>query len=81
MLQLLETQRLYSPETAAVMTAAFGQACQSLPRALNGNGDLRRQLALIILRHVDLGEQDPIRLSEIAYRELAGLNSDGQCLR
>jgi hypothetical protein len=26
------------------------------------------------LRHVDRGEHDPIRLSEIAHRELAGLN-------
>ena len=74
MMHLIETSRVYPPETLEVMTAAFDQACQSLPRAVNGNDDLRRQLALIILQHVDRGEHDPIRLSEIAYRELAGLN-------
>ena len=74
MLNLVETQRAYPPETLEVMTAAFKQACQSLPRAVNGNEDARRKLALIILLHVDRGERDPIRLSEIAYRDLIGLN-------
>ena len=77
MLRLVETPRVYPPETLTVMAAAFDQACQSLPGAVNGNDDVRRQLALIILRHVDRGEHDPIRLSEIAYRELAGLNGSG----
>ena len=75
MLHLFETQRVYPPETLAVMADAFEQACQSLPRAVNGNDDARRQLAMIILQHVDRGEHDPIRLSEIAHRELAGLRS------
>jgi hypothetical protein len=39
---------------------------------------VRRQLALIILRHVDRGEHDPIRLSEIAHRELACLHGPAQ---
>jgi hypothetical protein len=77
MLRLVETPRVYPPETLTVMAAAFDQAWQSLPRAVNGNDDLRRQLALIILQHVDRGEHDPIRLSEIAYRELAGLDNLG----
>jgi hypothetical protein len=51
-----------------------GLPCLSLPRAVNGNDDARRQLAVIILRHVDRGEHAPIRLSEIVYRELAGLD-------
>jgi hypothetical protein len=71
MLHLVETQRVYPPETVTVMTAAFDQACQSLPRAVNGNDDVRRKLALIILRHVDRGEHDPARLCELAFRELA----------
>jgi hypothetical protein len=74
MMHLVEPRRVYPPETLAVMTAAFDQACQSLPRALNGIDDVRKRLALIILRQVDRGEHDPILLSEIAYRELAGLN-------
>jgi hypothetical protein len=78
MLRLVETQRVYTPETVAVMTAAFDEACQLLPRVINGNDDVRRQLALIILRHIDRGEHDPIRLSEIAFREVAGLSGSAQ---
>jgi hypothetical protein len=72
-LHLLEPQRVYPPETTAAMTAAFERLCASIPRSVNGD-DLRRQLALIILRYVDRGVQDPERLSEIAFRELAGLS-------
>jgi len=37
-------------------------------------------LALVILRHVDRGVQDPERLSEMAFRELAGLSgSASEC--
>jgi hypothetical protein len=77
MLHSVEARRVYPPETLAVMTAAFDQACQSLPRAVNGNDDVRQKLTLIILRHVDRGEHDPILLSEIACRELAGLDNSG----
>jgi hypothetical protein len=55
------------------MTAAFDRLCASIPKSVHGD-DLRRQLALIILRHVDRGVQDPKRLSEMAFRELAGLS-------
>jgi hypothetical protein len=73
MLHLVETQRVYAPETVAAMTAAFDHLCTSIPLSVNGD-DLRRQLALIILRHVDRGVQDPKELSEMAFRELAGLS-------
>ena len=73
MLHLVEPQRVYPPETTAAMTAAFDRLCASIPKSVNGD-DLRRQLALIILRHVDRGVQDPKRLSEMAFRELAGLS-------
>ena len=73
MLHLVEPQRVYPPDTTAAMTAAFERRCASIPKSVNGD-DLRRQLALIILRHVDRGGQDPERLSEIAFRELAGLS-------
>jgi hypothetical protein len=72
-LHFVEPQRVYPPETTAAMIAAFGRLCASIPKAVNGD-DLRRQLALIILRHVDRGVQDPERLSEMAFRELAGLS-------
>ena len=47
---------------------------------MNDNEDVRRAVALAILRHVDQGESDPVRLSDVAFRELAGsdrsLNGD-----
>lgn len=73
MLHLIETQRVYPPETLAAMTAVFDQLCESIPKSVDG-GDLRRQLAWIMLRHVDRGLQEPKRLSEITFRELAVLN-------
>lgn len=72
---LHQPTRLYPPEVLAVMSRAFDEVCQSLPRQVNGNDDLREQLALLILRHVDDGEHDPIRLSEIAKRKLGCLGN------
>jgi hypothetical protein len=60
MLHLIETQRVYPPETLAAMTAVFDQLCESIPKSVDGD-DPRRQLALIILRHVDRGLQEPKR--------------------
>ena len=62
------------PETIAVMTAAFDRVCQSLSRGMNDNDDVRRAVALVILRHVDQGESDPVRLSDVAFRELPGFD-------
>jgi hypothetical protein len=56
------------------MTAAFDRVCQSVSTRINGNGDTKRTLALIILRHVDQGVRDPTRLSDIAFRELTGMD-------
>jgi hypothetical protein len=64
-----EPNRVYPPETVAVMTAAFDRVCQSLSTRINGNKDVKQALALIILRHVDNGERNPERLTEIAFRE------------
>jgi hypothetical protein len=72
-LHLVEPQRVYAPETLAAITAAFDQVCESIPKSVTG-GDLRRRLALTILRHVDRGAQEPERLSEMALREFAGLS-------
>ena len=72
MLHLVEPNRTYDPETVAVMTAAFDSVCQSVSTWMNGNEDVKRTLALIILRHVDRGERDPKRLADIALREWTG---------
>jgi hypothetical protein len=74
MLHLVESQRIYPPETIAVMTAAFDSVSRAVLVRIHGNDDVQRRLALIILRHVDQGERDPVRLADIAFRELAGLD-------
>jgi hypothetical protein len=58
--------RSYSPEAIAAMTAAYDRVRQSLSARINGNEDVMQSLALIILRHVDQGESDPVRLSDVA---------------
>ena len=50
------------------------RVCQSLSRRMNDNDDVRRAVALVILRHVDQGESDPVRLTDVAFRELAGFD-------
>jgi hypothetical protein len=64
--------RIYGPETIAVMSAALHSACRSLSTR-SGSDDVRRTLALTILRRVNEGERDPTRLSDIAASELAGM--------
>lgn len=71
MLRLVETQRVYSPDTVAVMIATFEEVCQFIPKSLDGD-EPRRQLALIILRHVDRGVHDPKLLLKAALSEFAG---------
>jgi hypothetical protein len=73
MLHLLKPNRKYDPETIALRTAAFDMACQSVPPRTSGNDDVRRTLASIILRHVDRGERDPVRLSNNAFSDLVGV--------
>jgi hypothetical protein len=54
------------------MTAAFDRVCQSISMRMNASDDVKKTLALIILRHVDRGECNAGRLAEIAFREWTG---------
>ena len=72
MLHLVQLDRSYSPEAISVMTAAFDRVCQSVSKRMNSNDDVKKTLALIILRHVDRGERDPQRLAEVALPEWTG---------
>ena len=72
MLHLVQLDRSYHPETISLMTVAFDRVCESVTEQMNGNDDIKRTLALIILRHVDRGERDPERLAETAFREWTG---------
>jgi len=74
MLHLVKLEgRSYDPETIAVMTAAFDAVCLSLAARVNGSDDLRRTIAIAILRHVDQGERDPTEIAAAACSELAEL--------
>ena len=72
MLHLVQLDRSYSPETIAIMTAAFDRVCQSVSKQMNGSDDVMKTLALIIFRHVDRGECNAEQLAEIAFREWTG---------
>jgi hypothetical protein len=72
----LVSGRSYTPETIAVMAAAFERVCKSVSSQLNGNEDVKQSLARIILRHVDRGERDVKRLATIALREWTGTGTD-----
>jgi hypothetical protein len=72
MLNLVKLDRSYGPEIVSVMTTAFERVRQSVSNEIQGNDDVCRSLALIILRHVDEGEREPVRLADAALRELAG---------
>jgi hypothetical protein len=58
MLHLVQLDRTYSPETVAVMGAAFDKVCKLISNEMNGNDAARRTFALIILRLVDRGESN-----------------------
>jgi hypothetical protein len=72
MMYLVNNDRIYPPETVAVMTAAFDRVCQSLSAQISRNETVRETLARIILRHANAGESDSTRLADVALRELAG---------
>jgi hypothetical protein len=64
-------RRSYNLEQIAVMVSAFKTTYGSLSMGTNVNhDDVRETLARIILWHFDLGERDPVRLSNLALRTL-----------
>ena len=71
MLDLIDAEGSYSPETIAVMTVALDIACQYAANTIDRDEeDVRKKLALLILRHVQAGESDPARLAVLASSEL-----------
>jgi len=58
--------RVYDPGTLKIMAAAFDKACQFLPSEYRGNPVARRKLALRIIRVIESGERDPVRLADSA---------------
>jgi hypothetical protein len=72
MLHLARLDRSYDPETIAAMSAAFERNCQFISKRMNDSADVKKTLAVIIVRLVDQGEHDPERLTEAAFREWTG---------
>jgi hypothetical protein len=66
MLSSHEIERVYGPDTLKTMTVAFDIAHRCLPVKFKENDRTRRKLALLILRHIDRGEYDPVRLADSA---------------
>ena len=61
-----DVKYVYDPETLTTMGAAFDTAWQSFSPDLKNHEGARRKLALLILRHMDRGERDATRLSDLA---------------
>ena len=72
MLRFVQLDGSYSPETVAVMNTAFDWVCQIISKRMNRNADVKKTLALIIVRLVNQGERDAERLAETAFREWTG---------
>ena len=66
MASFYDFERVYGPDTLKIITAAFDNAHECLPATYQKNDRARRRLALIILRHIDRGEHDPVRLADSA---------------
>ena len=59
-------ERVYGPDTLRIITAAFDNAHECLPAEFKNSERARRKLALLILRHMEHGEHNPVRLAETA---------------
>jgi hypothetical protein len=59
-------ERVYGPDSLKIMAVAFDNAHKSLPAKFQENDRARRKLALLILRHIERGEHDPVRLAHSA---------------
>ncbi len=61
-----DVRYVYDAETLKMMGAAFDTAWQSFSPDLKTHEGARGKLALLILRHMDRGERDATRLSDLA---------------
>ena len=66
MLSSHDIKRVYGPDTLKIMTAAFDNAHRCLPAKFKENDHARRKLALLIIRHMERGEYNPMSLANVA---------------
>ncbi len=62
-------QRIYGPDELQMMGTVFDRAHERLPRELRGNVRARRKLALLIMRHLARGENNPEYLTDAIVLE------------
>jgi hypothetical protein len=78
MLPASDLTYVYDPEALKMMGAAFDTVCEAFPPNMREHEAARRKLALLILRHVDRGERDAARLSEVALLDFMRPLASGQ---
>jgi hypothetical protein len=66
MLSSQNIERVYGPDTLKIMAAAFDNAHKCLPVKFRETDQARRKLALLIIRHMERGEHDPMSLADLA---------------
>ena len=59
-------RRVYDPDALKIVTDAFDKVWQQLPENVKGAPGARRKLALIVMRHVNHEQLDPIQLADAA---------------
>jgi hypothetical protein len=59
-------RRVYDPDTLQLMTSAFERACCFLPVQFRDNDRVRTRVASHIIRRINDGENDPVRLADSA---------------
>jgi len=78
MLPASDLTYVYDPEALKMMGAAFDTVCEAFPADMKDHEAARRKLALLILRHVERGERDATRLSELALLDFMRPLASGQ---
>ena len=60
-----DIDRVFDPATLKIMTAAFDNALNRLPKKFRESERARHKLALLVMRYIGRGERDPIRLADM----------------
>ena len=58
-----DIERVYGPDTLKIMAMAFDNAHKCLPEKFRGSNKARHKLALLVMRYIERGERDPVRLA------------------
>jgi hypothetical protein len=59
-----DIEGVYGPDTLKIMMMAFDDAHKCLPEEFRESDRARHKLALLIIRHIERGERDPVCLAD-----------------